>query len=292
MKALLLTALALFVTGCVNTAERTAEALADKEPRRCQVTVSDGNVQTFEGADCTRIADATASQMTADAADRACNITPPTPPDPEGGKISTDEYESYTRSFQGYARERSRCASTVASYQNRGGGGSQQQGPSDDTRLLLAAIQADTQIMSAWISQIPVIGTIAGGYFNYKSQQELQDTFQTAFQRGPSIGSMNITKSDDGGMGAAGEAGAAPGGSGGGGDQILMFGNENSAVPGDGSVVSGGKKNAIIAPGQNESILDPSTTNNTSEQGGEVSNAPVVSTEDNDGSGFSVIPRP
>lgn len=300
-KLLIIAFAVLFVTGCANNVNKAAETLANKEPRRCEVTIQDGVVQVFEGEDCTKIASAAARKLDAAAADQACNISPPEAPDPEGGQVSTAEYESYTRSFQDYAREKSRCSTTVASYQGLRGGQQQGRQTSDDMQFMIAAMQADTQIMSAWISQIPLVGTVTSQYFGYKSQQQLQNTLRTAFENsGPEIGSLHMNQSNDGGAGGpGGEAPGGPGGAGGGGDQILLLGNGNQATPGTGSVISDGRNASIIAPGSNENLLNPLTENNQNTAASEnstannnpINNAPLVGPEDNDGSGDnSIIP--
>lgn len=249
--------LVLLASGCANNMENAAKLMAERDPVRCSFTDRNGETQNWEGPICENIARA---------------------------KLKNEAYSACA----GMAAENEgMCVVAVAlSAANSGDPNAR---TSDDVRLMIAAMNNDTQITSAWISQIPLVGTMTAQYFNHKANQDLHDTFQTAFENsGPSIGNMTVTKSDDGGPG-----GEAPGGAGGGGDQILLFGSGNQAIPGDGSVISDGRNAAIIAPGQNESVLDPSTVNNQSATGPDnpINNAPVVGTEDNDGSGDnSIIP--
>lgn len=305
IKSLAVMAIALGLVlsaGCASNMEKAANIIKDKDPRRCEVTIEAGMVQVFEGEDCTRVAESAARKLDAQAADLACNIDAPAPPDPDGGQISADEYDSYTRSFMDYAREKSRCASTVASYQGRQGAAPQATQSDNDTQLMIAAMNNDTRILSAWISQIPIVGQLGATYINHLDNQDY-NKFLTELARGQggNIGTVNVTKSDDG------IGGEAPG-TGGNGDQIVQVGGRQNSLgsrdsaansgnrsnafrmDGTGNVANDGEKPMNIAPGQNESVLDPSTVNNQGPGSDTpINNAPVVESQDNDGGGNSLL---
>lgn len=252
LRLLFVAAAGLWLTGCATNVEKAAEILAQRPPQTCS-TVVDGERVEFTGKACDRLA----------------------------GTAAQRQAMSACASFS--ADNEALCVLAVTL-----GGKSPTQGSQDDElRMLTAAMQADTQIKAAWIGNIPVLGNLAATAYQV---HESEKTMRTAFRNGGTrVGTLNITKSDDG-TATSGEGAAT--GSGGNGDMYTVIGNRNQTIPGDGSIITRGRNPVLIGTGQPNSSLDPSYANNQNATAPDnpINNAPVVSTSDDDG-GQSIIPK-
>lgn len=254
---------AVTLGGCGYNVDEAMQTYAEQD-RSCSYS-RDGVTITLRTAEgCARLGEAIASYER----NQACSgLVPPQ------GNVAKEEYEDYTVAYE-------RCVQHV----QLGSGGAPQSPAQLDAQaqFILQAMRNTKDLQVAAIGAIPGVGQIAASAWQYKQQQE---TLQTAFRNsGMDIGQLSVTKSDDGGME----------GGGGGGPQYVIVGPRNQVTPGVGSVANDGRNGTILAPGQNESVLDPSTVNNQNAAAPDnpINNAPVVGAEDNDGAGdFSLIPR-
>lgn len=248
----LLLVASLFLSGCASNLENAAKLLAERPQQTCTETV-DGVEVSFQGAACDRLADAAAKQKAMSACAGFAEANEPL------------------------------CVLALVMNGNQG-----QSSQDSEIALLQTAMQADTQIKAAYISAIPGLGQIlATTYQAHQSEKTLRTAFKNS---GTRVGTVNVSKSDDGGDAMSGE-GAATGGSGGNGDQYVTIGNRNQTIPGDGSIITEGRNPVLIGTGQPDSSLDPSTVNNSNQTApnNATNNAPVVETSDDDG-GQSIIP--
>jgi len=230
--------------------EKAAQLLAERPQKTCTITV-DGQEVSFQGSDCDKLANTVAQKQAMSACAGFAEANEPL------------------------------CVLAIVM-----SGKQQSQSQDADTQLLVQAMRSDTQIKAAYISAIPGLGQIlATAYTAHESEK----TMRTALRNGgTTVGTVNVTKSDDG-MATSGEGSAT--GTRGNGDQFVTIGNRNQNIPGDGSIISDGRNPVLIGTGQPNSSLDPSTVNNqnSSATKNPINNAPVVSTSDNDG-GQSLIP--
>lgn len=208
MKNIILVMAALVLAGCANSFEKAAQALAEREPLRCRVTI-EGNTMEFEGQKCNQIAD----ESLRNDAFRAC------------GDLSS---ESETA-----------CVVAVAVSSASSGGRSSPQ-TEGDLRLLASAIDADARIAAAWIGQIPIVGQLGASYFHSKTQEDYYDFLKEVAQGNQVPANVHITKSDDGGAG--GEGGSGRGGDG---NQFIIFGDENIAGQGGGDQITQDQEKGI-----------------------------------------------
>lgn len=242
----------LLLSGCASNIEKAAKILADRPVQSCSEII-DGREVTFQGAACDRLADSAARERALNACAAFSEANEPL------------------------------CVLALV----MGGNNAQKAAQDADIALLQTAMQTDTQIKAAWISAIPGIGQIAATAYQ---AHESEKTLRTALRNGGTrVGTVNVTKSDDG-TATSGEGSAT--GTGGNGDQYVTIGNSNQTIPGDGSIITDGRNPVLIGTGQPNSSLDPSTVNYQSSGAPDnpINNAPVVETSDDDG-GQSIIPN-
>lgn len=238
------------LAGCASNIEQAAKLLAERPIQTC--TTADGT--QYSGTDCSRLVDAEVQARKL----RACA-----------------DYSEQGETL---------CVLAVA-LDGRSGGDDGGQ-TAADVQMLIAAMNNDTRIKAAWIGNIPVLGNLAATAYQVHQSEK---TLRTAFENGGTrIGSLNVTKSDDGG-GVVAEGEAFPG-EGGGGDQTVIIGNRNQSLyRSDGSNIVNDRNANLIGTGQPDSSLDPSFVNNQNATAPDnpINNAPITETNDNDGSNNS-----
>lgn len=239
----------VFLVGCVSTnTDRAAEVVKERKPQQCSFTDRFGETQRFEGPICENIARAKIMNSCSDLAEA----------------------------------QQGMCVMAVAFTQMN----SNNSRTSDDVQLMIAGMNADARINSAWINQIPLVGTIASVHYSYKADKAMFDMLESGLTA-PDV--MNVTQSNDGG-GTGGEAGG--GGRGGDGDLLVLMGdNAQSINRSDGSVTSQGRNGNFMGLNEPDSSFDPTTANNNNATGATNENAPGVQNSDDDG-GQSLIPNP
>lgn len=237
----------MVLVGCANSMEQTSKALEAMPERTCSYESESGETLRAEGAACSELIGSVAENQ----ARKAC--------------------AEFSEKGEGM------CLMALALNKRAQGDGRR-----DTARdLLVAAIRADSNIKSAWIGTVPVLGGILG---QAHREQQRQDTLQEAFANaGPSVGSVSIGAD----AGASGEEGASGAGEASG--NTVVIGNESNSIQGDGNVVNEGRNPTTVGTGQPEGALNPETNFNNDAPSDA---APQVSgAEDSDG-GQSIIPRP
>lgn len=259
VKILVLGAALLALAGCASGTKELAKSIADKPPSTCQLPVL---VQNANNTVETQLVDATG----------------PVCEQHLGEYVKATKYSTCA----GFSKENEGMCLMAVSTDGRGGG-SGGSNLSQDYQLLIATMQEDRKDRRFfWGKGIDVATFGVDRFYDHKDSESYNE-FLTEVAKGRR-GDIHVNKSDDGGSGEGG-------GRGGDGDQYVIIGDENMTTPGLGSVVHDGRNGVVLAPGQNDSVLDPTTNNNQNATAPDnpINQGPLVAPNDSDGSNNSSV---
>jgi hypothetical protein len=147
----LIALIAILLAGCVSNVDRAASILADRPQQRCEIPRDDGKTDVFFGGDCSRVMDA---------------------------HIRKEAYNTCA----GFSEANEPMCLMAVVLSDRGGGGQSQQ--DQELRFMMAAMQNDTAIKSAWIAGgLPLVGGVAASTFQYLENKD-NNKFLTALAVG------------------------------------------------------------------------------------------------------------